>query len=162
MIRAAIAEDIDSVVNIYNQAIDAGFQTAFTEKFSAAERMDWFQQHLENNFPIFVYVIEGEVAGWFSISPYRQGRDALRYTVEISYFVHRDHQKKGIGSQLMKFGLDACRQLGYKTALAIILEPNTGSIRLLEKSGFERWAYLPGVAVFKGVECSHIYYGIKL
>ncbi len=162
MIRAARAEDIDSVVNIYNQAIDAGFQTAFTERFSVAERMEWFQQHLGGRYPLFVYTDDGDVVGWFSISPYRPGREALNSTIEISYFVDNDHQKKGIGSQLMKFGLAAARELGYKTAVAIILDKNAGSVALLKRSGFEQWGYLPGVAMFNGEECSHIYYGTKL
>jgi L-amino acid N-acyltransferase YncA len=162
MIRAAKKEDIESVVNIHNQAIDAGFQTAFTERLTVEDRVAWFHQHLGNSYPMFVYEADGQVVGWFCINAYRQGRGALHSTVEASYFIHMDHQKKGIGTALMEYGLNACRQLGYKTVLAIILEKNIGTIRLLEKFGFERWGYLPGVAVFDGEECSHIYYGKKI
>lgn len=162
MIRLATIEDIESVVEIYNQAIEAGFQTAFMERQSVTDRMGWFKEHLVAAYPIFVYVIEGKVAGWFSISPYRAGRAALRYTVEISYFVHNAYHKRGIGPQLLEHGLKACRELKYKTAIAIILDKNIPSIKLMDKFGFEKWAFLPDIADFDGVECSQLYYGIKL
>lgn len=162
MIRHARYEEIEDVVEIYNQAIDARFQTAFMERLSVADREEWFKEHLGREYPLFVYTIDDKVVGWFSISPYRSGRAALRYAVEISYFVDNKHLHKGIGTQLVMYGINACRELKYKTAIAIILDKNVPSIRLLEKFGFELWGFLPDVADFDGVECSHLYYGLKL
>jgi phosphinothricin acetyltransferase len=162
MIRHAKYDDIDRVVAIYNQAIDAGFQTAFMEQQIVEDRIPWFKEHLGPTHPIFVYELDGKVVGWLSISPYRSGRAALRHTVEISYFVDTTYLHRGIGSQLLVYGVNACRQLKYKTAIAIILDKNTASIRLAKKFGFEQWAFLPAVADFNGIECDHLYYGIKL
>ena len=159
MIRVAKIEDIVSITEIYNQAIDARFQTAFTERVTIEERTVWFNGHTEGAYPVFVYVIDEKVVGWVSISPYRSGRAALRFCVEISYFVHQDHQRKGIGSQVLEHAVKACRDLHYRAVLAIILDKNESSIRLIEKAGFEKWGYLPGVADFDGVVCGHVYYG---
>lgn len=161
MIRIATIDDLEVITNIYNQAIDAGFQTAFTERLDAGERVGWFKEH-SSAYPLFVYEHNGKVVGWLSISDYRHGRAALRYAVEVSYFIDKDHQGKGIGTKLLKHGVDACRELGYKTLLAIILEPNIASAKLLQKAGFEQWAYLPRIADFAGVACSQVYYGLKL
>src|SRR4051812_30473276 len=109
MIRLAEPDDLESIVELYNQAIDAKFQTAFTERFRAEDRLEWFQQHTADAFPLFVYVKDDQVVGWFSISPYRAGRPALRYAVEISYFVHNRYLQMGIGSQLLKHGIEACK-----------------------------------------------------
>jgi L-amino acid N-acyltransferase YncA len=162
MIRAAIPGDIDRVVEIYNQAIDARFQTAFTERLQVADRVAWLDEHIGTAFPMFVYTIDDKVVGWVSISPYRQGRAALRYAVEISYFIDDAYQRQGIGSKLLAHAIDACRKLKYKTVIAIILEKNIASAVLLEKNGFRPWALLPNVADFEGEECSQVYYGIKL
>ncbi len=162
MIRIAGIEDLECIVEIYNQAIDAQFQTAYTDRVSVVERVEWFHRHPENKFPLFVYVTDGRVTGWISASPYRQGRAAFRYCVEISYFVHTSYLKKGIGSQLLEHMLNACRELKYKTALALILDKNIASAKLLEKYGFEKWAFLPDIADFDGVVCSHVYYGKPL
>jgi L-amino acid N-acyltransferase YncA len=162
MVRIADINDLESIVAIYNQAIDARFQVAFTERFATEDRIDWFREHTPGSFPVLVNEIEGTIAGWLSISPYRAGRMALRYTVDISYFVDEQHVAIGVGSALLAAGLQLCRDLGYKTALAIILDKNKASVRLAEKFGFERWAYLPDVADFGGEECSHLYYGVRL
>jgi len=162
MIRLAQPGDIESVVEIYNQAIEAKFQTAFTDKLDIAERTEWFSQFQDDQYPLFVYTEGEQVTGWLSVAPYRQGRGALRYTAEISYYIHTGHQRMGIGQKLLLHALDSCRLLNYKTVLTIILDKNLASIGLMEKFGFEKWAFLPGVADFDGVECGHVYYGLRL
>ncbi len=162
MIRIAEFEDLESIVEIYNQAIDAKFQTGFTERTNVDDRIGWFNEHTPDKYPLFVYIADDKVVGWLSVSPYRAGRGALRYSVEISYFIHGNYRNKGIASQLLVYAINACRQLNYKTAIAIILDKNTASIKLMEKFGFHNWGFLPGVADFDGVECNHIYYGMKL
>ncbi len=162
MIRTAQFDDLETIVEIYNQAIDARFQTGFTERITLDDRIEWFNEHTPDKYPLFVYVVDDQVAGWLSVSPYRAGRGALRYSVEISYFIDTAHRKKGIASQLLVYAINACRQLNYKTAIAIILDKNTASMNLMEKFGFKKWAFLPGVADFDGVECNHVYYGMKL
>jgi L-amino acid N-acyltransferase YncA len=162
MIRTANIDDLKAVVEIYNQAIDAGFQTAFTKRFKPEERVGWFHEYTPGRYPLFVFEDDGRTKGWLSVGPYRRGRQALNSAVEISYFVHHSYQKRGIGSYLLQHAIDTCGELGYKTLLAIILEPNKRSIRLLEKFRFERWGYLPEIAEFDGVRCSQIYYGLKL
>jgi phosphinothricin acetyltransferase len=52
--------------------------------------------------------------------------------------------------------------LEFKTLFAILLDYNRASIALLEKFGFEQWAYMPGVADFNGHEVGHIYYGRRI
>ncbi len=162
MIRLAGIDDLESVVGIYNQAIAAGFQTAFTDPVTVADRLSWFNDHMNPAYPLFVFESDGVVLGWLSISPYRSGRAALRYCVEVSYFVHRDHQKKGIGSRLLAHAIEACTALQYRTMVAIILDKNNPSVKLMERAGFEQWGYLPGVADFDGVVCGHVYYGKSL
>jgi len=162
MIRPATQEDREAVISIYNQAIAAKFLTAYTTQFSEKDGAAWFDQYMDHTHSMFVYLEENVVVGWLAITPYRSGREALRFTVEISYFVDAGHRGRGIGKQLIAHGLGACRQLGYQRVLAIILEKNTASIHLLKHFGFEQWGYLPGVAVFDGLVCGHFYYGIPL
>ena len=162
MIRDAQTGDLEAITTIYNQAIDARFQTCFTEPLKCEERLGWLQQHMADGYPVLLYELDNRVAGWLSISPYRQGRNALKYAVEISYFLHHDYQRKGIGTMLLSHAISRCRDLGYKTLLAILLDRNTASIRLLEKAGFERWGFLPGIAEFDGVACGQYYYGLRV
>jgi L-amino acid N-acyltransferase YncA len=160
-IRLAIPADLPRLVEIYNQAIASGIATADTAPFTVETRRGWFDAHLPNAYPIYVYEADNQVVGYLSISPYRD-RPALARTAEVSYYVDYGWHGKGIGSALMQFALADCARINKKVLLAVILEWNAASIKLLEKFGFEKWGYLPGVAEFDGRLCGHFYYGKEL
>jgi phosphinothricin acetyltransferase len=119
----------------------------------------WFEEHRPEKHPIFVAEVEGGVVGWCSLSTYRPGRAALRFTAEISYYIAIPYHRQGIGTALIEHALAACASLGIRHVFAIVLESNQASLKLLQKMGFERWGYLPRVADFDGKEVGHLYYG---
>ncbi len=161
-IRIAQPVDLESIISIYNFAVLAGFETADTRELEWTKRISWFTSHDPENYPIFIYQEEGVIAGWISISPYRRGRQALRFTVEISYYVHPDFKRKGIGSKLVGYALSEARKRKYRSIFAIILDRNEASIQLLIKLGFSQWGHLPNIADFDGEECGQVYYGLRL
>lgn len=161
LIRIAQPPDLESIVSIYNFAVRSKFETADTRELQWPKRISWFNSH-DENYPIFIYKADGKVAGWISLSPYRPGRRALRYTVEISYYVHPDFKRQGIGSKMLLHALEEAGKRKYKSVFAIILDRNEASIQLLLKNGFSQWGHLPGIADFDGEECGQVYYGIRL
>lgn len=161
-IRLISEKDFPRVVQIYNQAIEVGFATADTEPTTVEERAEWFRHHTEAEYPIYVDEEAGVVRGWCSLSPYRTGRKALRYTAEISYYVDEAFQRQGIATQLVQYAMTDCSRLDLKTLFAIILDSNRVSIDLLKKLGFEEWGHMPGVADFDGIECAHVYLGKRI
>ena len=161
-IRKAKVQDLEDINSIYNQAVDAKFQTADIAYISIEDRKKWFTEHEVSNYPVYVAVIDNHVAGWLSFSPYRKGRKALRYTAEISYYIDKNYQRKGIGTKLINFAIETAPKLSFKNIFAIILEKNVASIKLLKKLSFEQWAFLPDVADFDGVECGHIFLGLRV
>jgi phosphinothricin acetyltransferase len=162
MIRIAAPEDLPAIVSIYNEAVLSRFATADINAVSVDSRRDWFAEHEPTRHPVYVWEDAGAVRGWCSLSPYRRGRMALRFTAEISYYVQRGSQRKGIASRLIRHAISDCETLQIKNLFAIVLEPNTPSCSLLEKLGFEKWGLMPCVADFDGQECSHLYYGQRL
>ncbi len=62
----------------------------------------------------------------------------------------------------MEYALNDCARISCHVLLAIVLEWNDASVRLLEKFGFQKWGTLPEVADFSGHLCGHLYYGRKL
>ena len=161
-IRIAQWGDLEALVEIYNQAIMQGQKTADTEPMSTRSRAQWFADHTPDQYPLLVAQQASGVVGYASISAYRPGRQAVRFTAEISYYVHVEHHRQGIASDLLRYALDIAPACHLKTLFAILVETNEASIRLLEKFGFERWGYLPNVADYAGVEVGHLYYGLRL
>ena len=152
-------DDLPAIVDIYNQSIPSQQSTGDTQPVRVEDRIAWFAEHRPNEHPIFVADVDGSVAGWCSLSAYRPGRAALRFTSEISYYIAPAYHRQGIGSALIEHALTACPALGIKHLFAIVLEGNQASLKLLKKMGFEHWGYLPRVADFDGKEVGHLYYG---
>ena len=161
-IRIATTNDLQSITAIYNAAVDSKFETADTDHLNWKDQNDWLNNHNAETHPVFVYQTDGVVAGWISLSPYRKGRQALRFTVEISYYIHPDYKRRGIGTKLMEHAIAESKLLNYKTLIAIVLDQNVISIGLLKKFGFIQWALLPNVADFDGIACGHVYYGLRI
>ena len=161
-IRLAQIVDLPAIVDIYNQSIPSKRATGDTQPVQVEDRVTWFEDHRPEQHPIFVAEVDGQVAGWCSLSAYRAGRAALRFTAEISYCIAQSHQRQGIGTALVEHALGAGPALGLRHLFAIVLEGNQASMKLLENMGFEQWGYLPRVADFDGTEVGHLYFGRHL
>lgn len=162
MIRIASLDDLPAIVGIYNEAVDERFATADLHAVTAEQRCAWFHDHDPSTFPIYVFDEAGSVLGWCSLSAYRAGREALRGTAEISYYVGRGSRGHGIGSALVEHAVREAPRLRKRVLFGILLESNDASIRLMRRCGFERWGRLPDVALIEGALVSHVYYGRKV
>jgi L-amino acid N-acyltransferase YncA len=158
-IRLAQIHDLPAIVDIYNQSIPSKQATGDTQLLRVEDRMGWFEDHRPEEHPILVADVAGQVAGWCTLSAYRPGRAALRFTAEISYYISYAYHRQGIATALVEHVLAACPALQIRHVFAIVLEGNQASLQLLEKMGFEQWGYLPRVADFDGREVGHLYYG---
>ncbi len=162
VIRIAEYSDLNSINNIYNQAVDNRISTADLEYISMLSRIEWYNNHSSDSYPILVAVIDNDVVGWASLSPYRKGRGALVGNVEVSYYIHNQFQRMGIGSKLLSNIIEFAIKLNYKNIFAILISENKGSIRLLEKFNFKKWAVLPEFVEIDGNVYDHLYYGLRL
>jgi L-amino acid N-acyltransferase YncA len=161
-IRIATLTDLPWIVAIYNQAVPTHRSTANTTPVTVEGRKAWFMEHDPEKHPIFVAEIDGQLAGWCSLSTYRPGRMALRFTAEMSLYIDGAFHRKGVGSALAQYALQACPMLGIKNIVGVVIDQNEGSRKLLEKLGFQQWGYLPRVLDFDGEEFGEFYYGKRV
>lgn len=161
-IRLAVENDVPAITGIYNQAVALKSATADMSAVSEENRRAWLREHRADKYPVFVADKQGMVVGYTSLSPYRPGRMALRYTAEISYYIHEDFRGLGVGSRLIEHAIEQCTKLRLKSLFAILLDIDSDSVRILEKFGFKEWGDMPNVADFDGVECGHLYFGRRV
>ncbi len=154
--------EINKINDIYNEAAKLKFLTADTQPTTLTDRIKWLLSYNQTEYPVYVAVDNYDVIGWMAIRPYREGRAALRYTKEISYYVAQEHLGKGVGTKLMNHVVAFAPTLQIKNLIAIVLEKNMASIKLLEKFNFSQWGFLPNVADFNGEICGHLYYGLEI
>jgi L-amino acid N-acyltransferase YncA len=160
--RFASINDLNAIVNIYNQAIDAKNATADLTHFTVGQRTDWFNKFDIDHYPIYVAELDNQVIGYATLSPYRNGREALKMVAEISFYLNHNSLGKGIGSALVKHVITDCHRVNKETLLAILLDVNTASIKLLQKFSFEEWGNLPLNSNFDGNKYGHLIYGLNL
>jgi phosphinothricin acetyltransferase len=161
-IRPATSNDYNDIIKIYNHAVDEKFATADTEYVTLESRKVWFAQHSPDTYPIYVAESNEKIIGWCSLSPHRPGRKALRSVAEISYYIHKDHRRKGVANKLIIHTIDSAKTLGFRNLIAILLDLNKASIYILEKFGFEKWGHLPGIVQIDFTTCGQFIYGKKM
>ena len=153
-VQIATFEDLETIVEIYNQAIAAGQKTADITPVTTEDRRMWFEDHTPDKYPILVAEEGNVIVGYLTISAYRPGRMAIRQTAEVSYFVDFEHHRQGVASSLLRYAIGMCPSLQIKTLFAILIDNNDASIRLLEKYGFtypyDKYLVEPQAGVFLG------------
>jgi phosphinothricin acetyltransferase len=143
-VRAATYQDLPQLLEIYNDVILNTTSVYSYQPHTLAMREQWFKERMENNYPIFVYDLDGSIAGFSSYGAFRVW-PAYKYTVESSVYVHRDHRGKGISKHLLQPLIDDAISKEYHAMIAAIDSSNSVSISLHQQFGFTEVAHFKQV-----------------
>ncbi len=160
-IRNAERKDLDRIVEIYNSTIPLGTVTADTEPVTTESREYWFNEHQNQNRPLWVAEQNNIIIGWLSFKNF-YGRPAYIHTAELSIYLDPAYRKQSIGKLLLNKAIATSSQLNIKTLLTFVFSTNTPSLKLLKQYGFEQWGYLPEIAEIKGENRDVIILGKKI
>ena len=161
MIRQATAADIARITAIYNETIAEGGWTGDLDPLPEENRRAWFRDH-QAPYAVFVAEVDGVVAGYAALSPYRTGRKAFGATCEINYYLASTYRGRGIGKALIDHAIEQAARSGFHVMVAIILASNQRSIDLLTRRGFAVSGRLPEAARIDGTYCDHVYLSRRL
>lgn len=143
VIRDAIERDIDAITRIYNEAVVAGGSTADLTVRNLEQRREWVDSHHpRDKYPVVVIEVDGEVAGFGSLSKYH-ARAGYSEICEFSYYVDKAWSRHGLGTRLVAWLIDAAQRIGFRLAVCVVFAGNTGSTALMNAFGFTRYGYLP-------------------
>jgi phosphinothricin acetyltransferase len=144
-VRPAIHKDLPGILAIYNEAVLNTTASYDYEPGTLENRVVWFEDHVRDNFPVFVAVNEaGRVVGWSALNRYRE-RKGYQFTAENSVYVAADVRGRGIGKLLLRPLVFAARERGLHAILAGIDAQNEASIRLHASFGFVKVAHFKQV-----------------
>lgn len=133
-IRTAEIGDAEAIRQIYNHEVENTTATMDLVPRTLAEQQDWLAAR-SGAFATIVAVLEGEVVGFASLSPYKE-RAAYRPTVEDSVYVRRDLGGRGIGKALLTAVIDLAAASGFHSVMARIEASGTASRALHASCGF--------------------------
>src|SRR5437867_6182345 len=150
-IRDAIEADLPAIVRIYNATVPTRMVTAELEPTTVEARLPWFREHSPEQYPFWVAESGDRVIGWLDFKKFLP-RCAYRGTAEISVYVDEEFRRRGVGQRLLEHVIARAPSLGITALIGLIFGHNEPSLKLFERFGFERWAFLPGVAQLDGME----------
>lgn len=136
-IRKAILADLQELTDIYNYEVVNGVATFDLEPKTLEERKVWFDNHSSDKHPLIVAEMDGKVAGYASLSKYRD-KEAYASTVELSVYINPDYRGQGVAAKLMEQILKMAKQEeSIHTVVSVITAGNEVSAKLHRKFGFE-------------------------
>ena len=146
-IRKAEQKDLVALLDIYNYEVINGVSTLDLNPRTLAERQIWFDQHNVENHPLYIAEMDGCVAGYSSLSSYRE-KEAYKSTVELSIYISPDYRKRGIATALMEFILEEAKaDARTHSVVSVITAGNEASCKLHEKFGFTFCGTVPQVGM---------------
>jgi len=134
-VRPARRRDAEAIRAIYNLEVVESTVTFDLVPRTLDEQVAWLDDHAGAHPAIVAVGADGRVAGFGSLSPYRD-RPAYSTTVEDSVYVDRDHRGHGIGRLLLDELVRLGRGHGFHSAIARIVGGHEASIALHERCGF--------------------------
>ena len=146
-VRPAERDDLPQILEIYNEAVLNTTASYDYEPRTLEHRIAWYEEHLKNNYPIFVaqsLAAQGRVVGWSALNPFHT-RMGYRFTTENSVYVAADQRGKGIGKLLMPPLINSAKERGFRAIIGVIDAQNESSIRLHARFNFEKVGYLKQV-----------------
>lgn len=142
-IRDALETDLPEITAIYNDVLMTSTAIYRDEPAPVAERLDWWQARVRQNYPTLV-ACNGGVIGFASFGDFRAW-PGYRYTVEHSVHVHPAWRGRGVGSALMRELMPRAAAVGKHVMIGGIDADNISSLRFHERLGFERVAHFKEV-----------------
>lgn len=153
-IRHAEADDIGAINTIVNYYINNSLSNWSWSKRPLEEAIEWFNAHgAESRYPVFVAECDGIIAGYASLSPFRN-KDGYRNIAENSVYLMPQYQGRGIGTSLMERLINHAKAKGLWVITAWIDSSNEGSIDFHRKFGFEYVGEMKNIGQKWDRECS--------
>jgi len=136
VLRRATLEDAEAIRSIYNEEVLTSTVTFDLVPRTLADQRAWLTARSGAHAAI-VAEVDGAVVGFASLSQWKE-KHAYRTSVEDSVYVHRDHQRQGLGRILLTELLDVAEQSGFHAVFARIVGGHDASIALHAELGFEQ------------------------
>ena len=134
-LRLATLEDAEAIGEIYNREVVESTATFDLVPRTVVEQQAWLAARSGAYAAVVADRSDG-VIGFGSLSPYRD-RPAYSTSVEDSVYVHRDHQRQGVGRRLLDELVAVAVGHGFHAVFARIVSDHPGSIALHRAAGFE-------------------------
>jgi len=134
-IRPVADADFDSILAIYNNAIETLTAVFEYQPYSLEKLREWISSKTDAGCPVLVAEVEERLAGFATYGTFR-ARPAYKYSVEHSVYVAEHARRRGVARVLMQALVADARQRGFHTMIGGVVADNVPSLRFHESLGF--------------------------
>lgn len=142
-IRPVAPGDAAPIAEIYRPYVE-GTAVSFEEAPPTPEEMAERIEKTLATHPWFVAIVDGSVVG-YAYAGFHRPRPAYRWSAEVTVYLNKDFQGRGIGRALYEALFLELSERGFVRAFAGIALPNPGSVALHESMGFAPIGIFPGI-----------------
>ena len=133
-IRLAQEKDTAALLEIYKQYIDT--TVTFEYELPSKEEFQRRIREYSKEYPYFICTENGKCVGY--VYAHRaQERAAFQWNAELSIYLDKNYQSKGVGKVLYEMMFEILAKQGVKTLYGLVTTPNPKSVKLHEKTGFQ-------------------------
>ena len=145
-IRAYEERDIDALIAIWNEVVEAGVAFPQLEPLNMESGKAFFA---EQTFTATAYDDEtGEVVGLYILHPNNVGR--CGHICNASYAVKSTCRGKGVGEKLVRHCIVQGKACGFGILqFNAVVKSNTAALNLYKKLGFTQLGVIPGGFLLK-------------
>ncbi|PSQ16466.1 N-acetyltransferase [Halobacteriales archaeon QS_8_69_26] len=138
-IRPATADDAEGIGAVAEASWEADYPEVVSRESAAEAAGEWYgpdrmRRAAEDPGTVLLVAAEGEVVGFAhaAVSTERMAGSILRL------YVHPDHRRRGIGSDLLAATVEALRDLEVERIEAMVLAANDQGNEFYREAGFRR------------------------
>ena len=141
-----ITEEIyPEIARIYQQGLNSGIATFETE---VPNWQTWNEKFLP--YARIAVEVNGEIGGWAALTPISK-RKVYDLVNEVSIYISKDLQGKGVGKFLFHELIVASESHGVYSLQSVIFSENTNSVKLHTACGFRIIGFREKVAQRNGI-----------
>lgn len=97
---------------------------------------------------VYIAYLDGKPVATRYIAPNKVGLGS--HVANTGVMIDKSYRGKGLGKQMMEFGINKARELGFKAIqVNLVVCTNTASIKICQKYGFEIIGTLPKAFYYK-------------
>ena len=149
-----------AVMSIFNHYIENDFSAYFEHPLPES----FFSRLLEATDGYLAVVScdeKGNVVGFACLRAYH-GAPSFKRTAEVTYFIHPEHTRKGVGRLMLSALVDQAGAVGVDNIVASISSLNPDSIAFHSKNGFRECGRLSAVGRKFGRDFDVVYMQKKI
>lgn len=160
-LRIASLADLERIVATYNATVPSRLVTADLTPVTVESRLPWFYAHEPHRRPLWLVLCDDCYQGWLSFQSF-YGRPAYDGVAEVSLYLERSAQGRGIGKKVLAQALALAPSFHLHTLLGFVFGHNEPSLKLFYQLGFVKWGHLPEVANMDGLMRDLVILGRKV